>query len=71
MEIDVGGKDMKICLEILDHTGSKSKIGQHVLKVVHDNIRTILQDVSHKEINQNTEDGLLLKLGHDVDLRKI
>ena len=70
MEMGVDGKDTKTCLGILDSPGNKSNIGHHILKVMNDKIVTIIQDIRHKEINQNKEDEVLLMLNHGVCLCK-
>ena len=64
----VDGKDMKNSLAYLDLPGGKYKIGHNVIKVVDNKIGPIIRDVDYKEINQNSEDGLLLMLEKYIDM---
>ena len=68
MEMGVGVEYVTTCLRILDIPGGRSSIVQHVLKVMDNKIGPIIQDMSYKPNNQNSEGGVLLKLEHNFDL---
>ena len=63
MEMSVDLKSITTWLGILDITVVIYKIGQHVLKVVDDQIGPIIWYMNHKAINQNAEDYVLLCYG--------
>ena len=52
----------------MDLPGFKLSIGYHVIKVVYNNTGPIIQEMDYKSINQNSEDGVLLKMEHDIEM---
>ena len=68
MEIGVRRKDMKKCTGILNLSGFKLNIGYHVIKVLDNNTGPIIKEMDYKSINQNSEDEVLLKMEHDIEM---